>query len=136
MIVYIFNSNTSNSTIPQQQSAKDRMRHILMAVPEVEPVCCRCFGISYSGRVTTPAYSCILEGTYNRKAVLKCMIGLFEFVVSSFYVICEITTEENSRNLQQTQNNNGGSSASTSPTYCLHAICCPQRQQNCTPISI
>jgi hypothetical protein len=47
MIVYIFNSNTSNSTIPQQQSAKDRMRHILMAVPEVEPVCCRCFGISY-----------------------------------------------------------------------------------------
>jgi hypothetical protein len=79
MIVYIFNSNTSNSTIPQQQSAKDRMRHILMAVPEVEPVCCRCFGISYSGRVTTPAYSCILEGTYNRKAVLKCMIGLFEF---------------------------------------------------------
>lgn len=85
---YILNSNTSYSTIPQQQSAKDRMCHILMAVPDVGPVCCRCIGISYSGCVTTPAYSCILlcrilEGTYNRKPVLKCTTGLFEFVVPS-----------------------------------------------------
>ena len=88
---YILNSNTSYSTIPQQQSAKDRMCHILMAVPDVGPVCCRCIGISYSGCVTTPAYSCILlcrilEGTYNRKPVLKCTTGLFEFVVPSWFV--------------------------------------------------
>jgi len=92
-------------------------------------------GVSLHQRIVVSWLCRILEGRYNKKAVLKCMTGLFEFVVPSFYVICEITIEVNSRNLQQTQNNNGGSSASTSPNYCLHAICCPQRQQNCTSIS-